>query len=286
MPYACRIEADSINPVGDRLTTFVVTYPRMVHAELMTHRVFSRNSSSSRAIPSEKLIEQVLYDPAGPVWWGKNQSGMQAREELVGEDLQRARLKWLAARDEAVSSCQLLHRVGLHKQIANRLLEPWMWITVVISATEYENFFAQRCHPDAQPEIRHVADMMRALYRENRPAELAAGEWHLPFVRFEDIVLSPTERRSMDELIKLSTARCARVSYLTHDGVRDPSADLGLHDRLVGSGHWSPFEHPAEAMDIEGFASGNYTGWGQYRKRFPLEHRGKRERDGRRTAAP
>jgi thymidylate synthase ThyX len=262
MAYACHIELDSVGPSGDRLTTFVVTYPRFVHSELLTHRMLSRNSSSSRAIPIEKMIEQVMSDPVLPVWWGKNQKGMQAREELIDEARAGAESYWLAARDEAVLRARMLHGVGLHKQIVNRLLEPWMWITVIVSATEWDNFFKLRCHPDAQPEIRRIAEMMQEAYKINVPTRIDTGGWHLPFIQAGDGVLTFTKAK------KISTARCARVSYLTHDGRRDFDEDVKLHDQLKGGsgvGHWSPFEHVAMAMATPR-RSGNFIGWTQYRE--------------------
>lgn len=265
MAYSARILCDSVNPSGDRLTTFELTYPRFVHSEFMTHRVFSRNSASSRAIPIEKMLQRVIEDPVMPVWWGKKQSGMQAKEELDTQAKEAAIISWLAARDRAVESARELISVGLHKQIVNRLLEPWMWITVIASTTNVEHFFSLRCHPDAQPEIQAIAFMARDAYDASTPVKRLAGEWHLPLVREE-------ERSEFDTqgLIKLSTGRCARVSYLTHDGRRDPQEDFRLHDRLVSSGHWSPFEHIAMALPSSE-RSGNFVGWDQYRKRFEHE---------------
>jgi thymidylate synthase ThyX len=242
---------------------------------MLTHRLFSRNSSSSRAIPSERLIQQVIDDPVLPVFWGKNQAGMQAREELGANDYFKARELWLAARNEAVASVRCLHAAGLHKQLANRLLEPWMWITVIISATDFDNFFALRCHPDAQPEIQKIAKMMRESYERSVPhlvTEEGANGWHLPFLKIEDYKNNPLH--TFNDLRKLSVARCARVSYLTHDGQHDPEVDLMLHDRLAASGHWSPFEHVAEAAPGKG--SGNFQGWEQYRKMFRNEHLGRK----------
>ncbi|MGH9160931.1 MAG: FAD-dependent thymidylate synthase, partial [Vicinamibacteraceae bacterium] len=161
MPYRADVLLDSVSPAGCRLTTFVLTYPRFVHAELLTHRVFSRNSSSSRAIPVRKLLEQVAAEPVVPVWWGKNQPGMQARAELEPAQQEEARRLWLEARDQAVAIAGKFTALGGHKQIVNRLLEPWMWITVILSGTTYENFFGLRCHLDAQPELRTLAEMMR-----------------------------------------------------------------------------------------------------------------------------
>jgi thymidylate synthase ThyX len=278
MGYSARILADSLAPCGKRLTTFEITYPRMIHSELMTHRMLSRNSASSRAIPTAKMIEQVLRDPVLPIWWGKNQSGMQAKEELTGQELEWTKQEWLAARDKAVEEAIALNRLGLHKQIANRLLEPWMWITVIVSATEWDNFFHLRCHPDAQPEIQKIAYMMHGLYLANKPVDVPIDMWHLPLIRQEDYEELYVGKISMANLVRVSVGRCARVSYLTHDGKRDLIADIELCSRLSSSGHWSPFEHVAQAVgetDVR-LRYGNFIGWKQYRKTFEDEHYGGR----------
>lgn len=272
--YSTRILLDSVGPSGKRLTTWELTYPRFVHAELMTHRMFSRNSSSSRAIPVEKLMARVAENPALPQWWGKNQSGMQAREELGAEARIEAQRLWLLARDQMLDAVTKLQEVGLHKQLANRLIEPWMFITVIVSATSFSNWFHLRNHPDAQPEIAWVARSMWKQYSDSHPAQLPAGAWHLPLIH-------PEERMAcdIDTLKKISTGRCARVSYLTHDGKRELDKDIELHDRLCAGpatgnpGHWSPFEHVAQALETAE-PSGNFIGWKQYRKEFPAEHYG------------
>ena len=277
--YGAKIIADSINPTRDRITTFELTYPRFVHAELMTHRLFSRNSASSRAIPTSKLIERVMQHPVLPKWWGKSQSGMQAREELGGRELNECKMLWLQARDSAVGFAKQLHQRGLHKQIANRIVEPWMFITVIVTATEDDNWFHLRDDPNAQPEIAWVAREMREAYDKNLPVPCDVGDWHTPYVTTDNqddpLYVSPSECGS-DPLFlaKISTARCARVSYLTHDGKRDLSEDIALHDRLSGNGHWSPFEHSAEA-DESSVRYGNFFGWRQYRKTFKNEHTGR-----------
>lgn len=265
MAYSCKVLADSISPIGVRLVTFEVTYPRFVHAELMTHRVFSRNSASSRAIPVTKMIQQVQEDPAGPVWWGKNQAGMQAETELHGISLERAKASWLMARDNAVIAAHSLLDAGAHKQIVNRLLEPWMWITVLITATEWDNFFALRCHHLAQPEIRRIADMMYLARSQSEPT--ANSGWHLPIAPdLQDL----KRNYNLLEIARIVAGRCARVSYLTHTGERDPTADLELADRLAAAGHMSPFEHVARAMKKSVF-EGNFRGWVQLRKLLPNE---------------
>lgn len=296
--YSSKIIADSVNPVGDRLTTFELTYPRFVHAELMTHRLFSRNSASSRALPTKKLLEQIENNPVMPKFWGKNQSGMQAAAELEEDDLRHAEVAWLRARDFAVEGAKWMHEIGMHKQLANRVLEPWMFITVIVTATEYENWFYLRDSEYAQPEIAWVAREMRKQYEESEPERCGPGVWHVPYVDImdEDSPLYVDLRElaevigmhghANDEwtagqkqqigmaLVRISTARCARVSYLTHDGKRDYTKDMMLHDKCRDNGHWSAFEHCAEA-DEESNRHGNFVGWRQYRKSFKNEHAGR-----------
>jgi thymidylate synthase ThyX len=289
MSYSAKILLDSVGPNEARLTTFELTYPRMVHAELMTHRLFSRNSASSRAIPTEKLLARIETDPALPVWWGKNQSGMQAKEEVGEPAREYAQDRWLLARDEAVRSARLLAETGLHKQIANRVVEPWMFITVIVSATEYDNWNALRVDPDAQPELCHVATMAQELHKNSGPRQLASGEWHLPLVTGNDEDQLRVDGFTDRDLCFISVGRCARVSYLTHDGVRDPKADIELAgERLLKSGHMSPFEHVAQALTEAGWYRysnelaaawikdripvGNFWGWRQFRKTLANEH--------------
>jgi len=271
LAYSCEILADSMAPSGVRLTTMVVTYPRFVHSEFMTHRMFSRNAASSRAIPIKKMIQQVETDPAMPIEWGKQQPGMGAKEFLFGEYRIAAELNWLLARDNAVTIVKSMDAIGLAKQLSNRLLEPFAWITVIVTATEWENFFALRCHPDAQPELRCIAEMMQDAYRDPvAPPRLIRSRdpipFHLPLVRNEDLEYWAVGELKLWDLVKISVGRCARVSYLTHDGKRDPAADIELHDRLLESRHMSPFEHVASPLQLTR-RSGNFVGWSQYRKR-------------------
>jgi thymidylate synthase ThyX len=261
-----QIIKDSVSPSGIRLTTFQLRYQRFIHSELMTHRMFSRNASSSRAIPIQKMIDQVRNDPAMPHEWGKNITGMQAKEQLVGEPLSESIGEWARAAMNAADSAEFMMNEGLHKQVANRILEPFQWIHVVLSATEFDNFFALRNHADAQPEIRDLAAEMQRQYNKNKPTLLQVGEWHLPYIR-ED------ERHYDIELaLKCSTARCCRVSYLKHDGFESTNEeDIQLHDRLIGSKpiHASPTEHQAICTNDIGF-NGNFKQWKQYRKQ--VEH--------------
>lgn len=302
--YSTKIIADSRGPSGKRLTTWELTYPRMVHAELMTHRLFSRNAASSRAIPVEKMLTRIAEEPALPVFWGKNQAGMQAAEELGPVERAAAEREWLELRDDAIAGARRLQALGLHKQLCNRPTEPWMFITVILSSTEFENWFGLRDHKDAQPELAWVAKDMRGKFEDSAPVELAEGEWHLPYIadvdRFEvaQTFADLPVYKQFRILAMISTGRCARVSYLTHDGKRDSKEDVGLHDKLKISGHWSPFEHAARAvtksqwqmrtqeiLDIctesgelfDPALIGNLVGWAQYRKFFQPEQEMRRK---------
>jgi thymidylate synthase ThyX len=257
---SAKIIADSINESGDRLTTFVLTYHRMIHSEFMTHRMLSKNSSSSRAIPVEKMIAKLIADDVYPLYWGKNQKGMVATKEVDEVTEQKAMKIWDYAREDAIGHASYLAFIGIHKQVVNRLLEPFSTITVICSGTEYQNFFDQRCHPDAQPEIRALADAMRVEYDASEPNLLKEGQWHIPFIS-QDMGERPA---NFQDLIKVAVGCCARVSYLNHDGVRNIADDIKLHDRLLTSrpAHLSPFEHCAVAAKGK-FA--NFTGWQSYR---------------------
>jgi hypothetical protein len=266
---SARVIADSISPTGVRLTTIECTFHRFELPSFNTYRVWSRNSASSRAVPLKKTIKRVQEDPALPLWWGANQPGMQAHAELTGGRLRAAQGVWWAARQFAVLSAKALGRLGLHKQLANRLLEPFMWHTAIVTATEWQNFFDQRCHVDAQPEIRAVAEAMReALNSGSVPTrELRRGDWHTPYVHTSEPVYWDGIGEPPPEL-KYSVARCARVSTLNHDGKVDPEADLRLYNRLVTADpmHASPLEHVASPA-YGGYSStlGNFKGWEQLR---------------------
>jgi thymidylate synthase ThyX len=249
-----RIIADSTCN-GHRLTTVDVCLPRFLLAELNTHRMFSRNSASSRAIPVRRRIRDVLARPFVPEAFGANKAGMQAGGPIGALRATFAAGVWWVALYAAVGCAYLLSVAGVHKQWANRLLEPFAYTTVIVSATEWANFFAQRLHPDAQPEMQQVARAIFDAMEASVPRTLREGEWHLPYVQ-------PDETwRPVEERIRLSVARCARVSYLTHDGKRSAEADFALYARLVEGRHLSPFEHAARA----GGTWGNFRGWTQAR---------------------
>jgi thymidylate synthase ThyX len=306
MTTTAKLIAHSISPDGIPLMTMQLRYPKFIHGEFLTHRVFSRNSSSSRAIPVDRLIKDVMDDPVIPAYWGANQKGMQADKECNnpvqvnpgiywGDDVSREKV-WLEARDYAIEFAKAFSEAGYHKQIVNRLIEPWCHINTVVTATEWTNFFDLRCHKDAQPEMRMLAEAMRDAMAGNTPLPITNGNWHLPYVSEEEKHNTWLDYRYLGrdnseewdfenankELIKLSVARCARVSYLTQEG-KTPSIqeDLALYDRLVGSSplHASPCEHQAtpdqkcyigDVFDWEQpHLHGNFKGWIQYRRTLP-----------------
>lgn len=307
MTITAKIVADSVSTAGVRLTTLQLRYPKFIHGEFMTHRVFSRNASSSRAIPVERLIKDVIDDPVYPSFWGKNQSGMQANEQCrepidfaqpitgdKGKVIERFDIQtfdvpdagWDAARNNAVELAMAFHNAGYHKQIVNRLLEPFCHINVVVTATEWSNFFALRMHKDAQPEMRLLATEMSKAIALSQPTETPVNMWHLPYVTQQEFLSTPPDVNGLASywahLIKLSVARCARVSYLTQEG-REPDIDedLKLYDRLVGAVplHASPCEHQATPDHeihpdtwLRPEYHGNFRGWVQYRKTLPGEN--------------
>lgn len=278
MRIHARVIADSITDGGSRLVTWELTYPRFIHAELMTHRVLSRNLASSRAIPAAKMRAMVEEHPVVPLHWGANQKGMQATREV--EDTTAARDWWRRACEMACYFHEEGERLGLHKQLVNRLIEPWLYAVGVVTATDHSNLFHQRRHKDAEPHFQALAECMWDVFHENMPAYVGPAGWHLPYIDEVDsrevskmTVEAGTDYDAYETMrAAISTARCARVSYLNHEGKRWIPDDLALYERLLGSDvmHASPFEHPAQA--VGGRARiGNFEGWKQFRKFFPWE---------------
>lgn len=272
METAARVVLDSISPRGDRLTTLEVTMHRFVLAEFNTHRIFSRNSASSRAIPVEKQLEQVKEDPAYPVSWPCEQPGMSGGTELEGGDLEDAKLLYKFVHEKVwreVDAYLKMHpekSERLHKSVVNRFLEPFMWHTVLVSSTGWENFRGLRCSPQAQPEMRLAAEKMMEALDASTPTELDYGQWHMPFM---DDLDELAEIYHMMHLKMISAARCARVSYLTHGtGVKDVQEDLRLAGQLQQSNpiHASPFEHVARPLERGEIGDSNFWGWWQYRE--------------------
>ena len=324
---------------GTNLYTFVLTYPRMILAEVNTHRMLSRNAASSRAIPAWKQRKRVLEDPFVPHSVGQNQKGMQAGAELYGWQRFVVVNTWKAARYPAVLASWLLDRAGAHKQAANRIIEPWTYAQQVMTCTDLKNFFKLRNHPDAEPHFQIIAKQMQAqvqyverlfetvnfdsrnpdgsacaldnvnpplgVYRVQmlRPGFWGTGgqDWHMPFINDKDIWQATCLEReyqaweydqrmgfferkrpldvgtALEALKKISTARCARVSFfLPENGERsDAMRDIPLCNKLSASGHWSPFEHVAQPVETNDYI-GNFRSWKQYRKEFESEAGGDR----------
>lgn len=264
---SARVITDSVSPEGVRLTTLVVRFHRFVLAEFNTHRVFSRSSASSRAIPVQRMYELFLQGPAYPVEWPAEQAGMQGGEPLTGDALIDAEQLWLNAFSDVKT------RVGryladhpketrVHKSILNRLMEPFLFHEVIVASTEWNNFFTQRCSPLAQPEIRAAAELMQAAINSSTPTQLDYGDWHLPFISPDELGEWPLYRQ-----IRVAVARCARVSYLNHDGVYDPASDERLFRRLVTATppHHAPLEMVATPQELLMVHLGNFQGWFQLR---------------------
>lgn len=294
------ILADSIATGCQRVITAELYYPWMIHPEFMTHRTFSRNAASSRAIPILTFIDALRRDPAMPARWGLNGRGMQDKGEMSAKGQEEAKKIWFAAMESAINHAMLMYRLeeAPHKQIVNRLLLPFAHIRVVMTSTwdGLSNFLALRYHKDADPTIQSLATQLLHAIRASRPERLKHGEWHLPYITPEEraaAALAPPEmaEEAMRTLLRFSVARCARTSYRLHDGsTARPSDDLLLHDKLVGQVplHASPAEHQVTPDRVFiGHASindnkpkkvwaqpelhGNTPGWCQYRKTLPGE---------------
>jgi hypothetical protein len=293
---SAKVIADSISPEGVRMTTMEIEYPRFILAELNTHRMLSKNSASSRAIPVKAMHDFIRANPAMPVYWGKNQPGMKAKEELTGSESKNAVFIWNQAKEDALHWADALaHKLAVHKQIANRITEPWMTMKTVISGTEWTNFFHLRNHPDAQPEIKTLAETMTVAYTTHLPVQLKPGEWHLPYITTATYV--PTgelqyfdenfNRLDVEDAKIISASCCAQVSYRKNDPTFEKA--FRLWEQLIENDpvHASPIEHQATPMDISSMCrfepetwqpgvthvsansdlwSGNLRGWIQHRK--------------------
>lgn len=262
------IIADSVNPDGHRLTTFVCTFPRWILAEINTHRALSRNSASSRAIPTKKLVKAVEDNPAVPIQWSANRPGMSDGGVNVSPEAASEALRhWRNMARNAAAVSSTLGDINIHKQVANRPLEPYLWHTALITATDWSNFFALRVHVDSQPDFQRLAYLMLRAYVEGSPAKpVHYGGWHIPLVD------GMPRTYDIETRLKIATARAARVSYDNMDNVMDVSKDCNLHDKLKDSGHWSPFEHSARAVS-NSTRHHNLVGWQSYRAQQPDENR-------------
>lgn len=305
MTITAKIIAHSIAPNGQMIVTWELEYPRFIHGEFMTHRLFSRNAASSRAIPVKTIIDQVRNNPAMPIHWGVNEPGMQASNVLSDALTASAKYLWKKAANFAADIAEGLVKIGLHKQATNRLLEPFQTMKTVMTATCMDNFFWLRNHEDAQPEIRELARLMWEELEKSVPQKLKPGQWHTPYVlsgvhietgEFVYYVIGKDgeqEFLTLEEALQVSSSCCAQVSYRKLDDTLEKAQMV--YQRLVESEpvHASPFEHQATPIMVPDFYcgdcqeqavwedgvthvdknkkfwSGNLIGWIQFRQTIP-----------------
>ena len=263
--FKAEIIKDSVNPNGQRLTTMLVTYPRIIHAEMCRHRMHSRNTASSRAIPFEKMAKDVEENPFIPIAWQKSHKGMQGTEYHTDKLNIEAKIdEWLIAKKHVVNQAKQLHNMDVTKQICNRLLEPFVWTTELITATEWANFFQLRINDQAEIHIQEIAKLIKSAMDQSEPQYLELGRFHIPFV--DDLSFDPDIIDFHSDVLKVAVARCARLSYKTlgPNPKVDHNADLRLYDKLLAENHMSPFEHIAMAT-VKQFHD-NFNGFWSYRK--------------------
>lgn len=264
-----KLVAYSVSPEGKKIATFELTYHRYIHGEFMTHRLFSRNAMSSRAVPVAKMLDIIRQSPAMPIHWGKNQPGMQAKEDhdaevmvsdYDGDDWPMSKEgAWYLASNQSVRMAECFSNAGYHKQIVNRLVEPFQMMKTVMTATELDNFFWLRLDADAQPEIYELARCMRECLLKTEPELLHPGQWHTPYVKHDHIredgiliysVLDGDSVRfiNQEEALAISSSCCAQVSYRNLDNTYEKA--MAIYGRLLSGAkvHASPFEHQATPM--------------------------------------
>lgn len=270
MDYSPQVElvlaSQNVN-TGTVLWTFKLKMPKSYLAQLNTHRLFSRNASSSRAVPVSTMINNIKSDTVLPMEWVKNKKGMSGNS-LISKGYQNiATDRWLSSLENQLGIVKQLDTLGVHKQYANRLLEPYINAEVLVSATQWANFIALRTDHATQPELQSITNQIKAIQSGSRPKVLTVGEWHLPFIT------NIEEYLPLDVKQKISVARCARVSYYLKDTceLSDTDKDITLFNRLKESGHWSPFEHIATPYRDK-VMCGNYLSWVQLRHSFDDSH--------------
>lgn len=275
-----KVILDSISPENIRLTTLHLRYPRMIHSEFMTHRVFSRNGRSSRAVPVLTLLKEDPYIPH----FMKNKPGMSASEEFTDEERKDIENIWLDLVNTTKAYVELLHEKKVHKQWANRPLEWFGYIDVLVTSTNWTNFFALRDEVGAQPEIDQLAKLIKRAMNDSKPTLRNAGQWHMPYIMDSDwdTVATMPHDIALETLKKISVARCARLSYAPFDGNGSIEKELARYEKLMVSRpvHASPAEHVATpdvchdyGMDGKSWQRkyewGNFYGWRQFRKMIP-----------------
>jgi thymidylate synthase ThyX len=301
MSYKVDILSDVVSPEGQRLLTIETSYPRFLHSEMLRHRMFSHSVASSRAIPTERLIDQVRNNPFIPETFNKRVKGMGVGDPLEELAAEAALKAWRVAAQEAADAAEFLMGIGLDKSRANRFLEPFLFVTDIITATEWDNFFALRDHPAAQLEFQKLARMIREAIEDSCPYVVNYGQWSLPLTN-HDFPFDDGEP-DWEHWKMVSASRCARVSFDNHTASEPRERTIERAERLIASGHLSPFEHVArpftqdewrqarwleiayrtecekhyrkvdESYAASFYFRGNLRGWVQMRKEFPNEHR-------------
>ena len=277
--YSAKVVADSIGPSGCRITTLEVTYPLAVHWDFLRHQSFSmyeqvHSVASNRAIPTNTYLRRIIEDPAEPLWWGKNQPGMVAREEMTGWRLIFGKRIHAFVRFVCVVGAWAMTKLGFHKEVANWNAMPHAWVTQIVTATEWENFDALRIHPAARAEMRKIATMMRDARNASTAQELGVGGWHLPYVSNDEIVkayMIHDDGDDADALLRnVSAARCARVSIVKQGERQGMTVEFSKASKLQSDGHMSPFDHPAMALATPERVA-NLRGFKSARKFIPNE---------------
>lgn len=253
--WQAKIIAHSISSQGKEIITWELVYPRFIHSELMTHRMLSKNAASSRAIPVQKVIDMVKECPASPVHWGKNQAGMQAKEELDDWNRGLVQGSWLGASEHATRIGEDMSRWGAHKQIVNRILEPFQWMKTVVTGTEWNNFYWLRNHEDAQPEFRYLSELMLQALSVSEPVVLSPGDWHVPYYGGSGHWFKNVSTSDLEEALAISMSCCAQVSYRTLDDTLEKAEKVVSRLNLEGGAgnpvHASPSEHQATPIQKE-----------------------------------
>lgn len=240
---------------NSRVSTFTITLPKFLLQELNTHKTINKNAASSRALPFNKVLSLASFTP---IFWSKNEKGMQGHESLNELESLEAFTHWESAKSYAKKVASRLEKTGCHKQIVNRIVEPFTMATVIATSDKWPMFFALRCSEDVEPNLAFVATKMLRQYLESTPKILAPSEWHIPLIKPEE-----NEFELEKKLVK-SAARCARVSYVNFYGKDVYEDDLRLHDMLLESKHMSPFEHQVQCQPSS--HSGCYSDpWVTYR---------------------
>lgn len=275
-----KVIKDSINENKNRLTTLELIYPRFIHAEMLRHRLFSRNVESSRAKPINKNIEECMHNPVIPRHWTMNQAGMVGKECTDLDIIQGMEFSYKMLAYGSAQVARQLADAGLHKQVVNRILEPYIRTKELVTASEWENFLKLRTAPDAEPHIQDLAHAIKEALDNSVPSLVLQGEWHLPYIeeKDEDLISEYLNEKNLNENYRIgvkqriSAARCARISYKAYDGTTSIKKDLALFDKLYDGKHMSPLEHVATPLTDDEPRTCNFIGWTQLRKKMPFDY--------------